>query len=622
MSLDSFRDRIWRSVEGAVDPFHDTDREVLPEDAWRFILYFADQAKGPFVLLLITGGLAGGVDAAMYWAVGWLIDLLDASSPARLLTDHWPELVALLFLILVVRAVVMIASVVVEQQVIVPGFYSMVRWQSFRRVIEQPYDFYQNDFAGRIATKIMQGGEAVGDFIVNMLQTMWSFLTFVVLAITILMSLDPMMGVVVALWFAGYAAIVRFLLPEMRRAGRETADQRSVFNGRLVDAFTNIMAVKLFDSGRREHAYIRDGLDRFLAAVIRLTRAVTTVRSAVAMLNGVMMSAIGAIAVMRWTGGGISTGSIAAALGLVFRLNQMSGWMMFNINGLIRNYATVQDAIRTISVKPSIRDVESAITLPRTRGDIRFERVSFHYGKGGGIIDDLSFHIRPGERVALVGPSGAGKTTIINLMLRLFDVEQGRILIDGQDIRSVTQVSLRAQFGVVSQEAMLMHRPIRDNIAYGKAGATDPEIIDVARRAAAHDFIVEVEDPRGRRGYEAHVGERGVKLSGGQRQRIAIARMMLKDAPILILDEATSALDSEIEAAIQDNLYRLMEGKTVIAIAHRLSTIAALDRLIVLDEGKIVEEGTHDTLLAKGGLYAQLWKRQSGGFLADRLAAE
>ncbi len=622
MTSDGFTDRIWRSVEGAIDPFHDTDREVLPQDAWKFIFYFANQAKGAFALLLITGGLAGAVDAAMYWAVGWLIDLLDASSPARLLQDHWPALVGLLFLILVVRAVVMIASAVVEQQVIVPGFYSMVRWQAFRRVIEQPYDFYQNDFAGRIATKIMQGGEAVGDFIVNMLQTMWSFLTFVVLAITILVSLDPLMGLVVALWFAGYAGIVRFLLPVMRSAGRETADQRSIFNGRLVDAFTNIMAVKLFDSGRREHTYIRDGLEGFLAAVIRLTRAVTTVRSAVAILNGIMMSAIGAIAVVSWTNGHISTGAIAAALGLVFRLNQMSGWMMFNINGLIRNYATIQDATRTISVKPTIRDAEGAVPLPRVKGDIRFENVSFHYGKEGGIIDNLSLHIRPGERVALVGPSGAGKTTIVNLMLRLFDVEEGRILIDGRDIRDVTQVSLRAQFGVVSQEAMLMHRSIRDNIAYGRPGASEAEIVDAAKRAAAHDFIVDVEDPKGRKGYDAHVGERGVKLSGGQRQRVAVARMMLKDAPVLILDEATSALDSEVEAAIQENLYRLMEGKTVIAIAHRLSTIAALDRLIVIDEGRIVEEGTHDELIASGGLYAQLWKRQSGGFLADRLAAE
>jgi ATP-binding cassette subfamily B multidrug efflux pump len=516
----------------------------------------------------------------------------------------------------------MIASAIVEQQVIVPGFYSMVRWQSFRRVIEQPYDFYQNDFAGRIATKIMQGGEAVGDFIVNMLQTMWSFLTFMVLAITILISVDPWMGLVVTLWFLGYAGIIWFLLPEMRRAGRATADERSIFNGRLVDAFTNIVSVKLFDSGRREHAYVRDGLENFLAAVVRLTRAVTTVRSAIALLNGIMMSTIAAICIMKWTGGGISTGAIAAALGLVFRLNQMSGWMMFNINGLVRNYATVQDATRTISVRPAIRDAADAKVLPRAKGDIRLENVTFHYGKGEGVIERLNLHVRPGERIALIGPSGAGKTTVVNLILRLFDVEGGRILIDGQDVRSVTQASLREQFGVVSQDAVLMHRAISDNIGYGKAGASQTEIEDAARRASAHDFIVDVADPRGRRGYDAQVGERGVKLSGGQRQRIAIARMMLKDAPILILDEATSALDSEVEAAIQDNLYRLMEGKTVIAIAHRLSTIAALDRLIVLDEGRIVEEGSHESLLAHGGLYAQLWKRQSGGFLGDRLAAE
>jgi len=622
MSDDRRRSRFWSRFEGAIDPFQDTDREVLPQTAWGFIVYFAMQAKWPFVLLLVTGGMAGLVDAVLYWSVGWLIDILDTTTPTALLTQRWPELLALIALVLVVRTAVMIASAIVEQQIIVPGFFSMVRWQSFRRVIEQPYDFYQNDFAGRIATKIMQGGEAVGDFVVNVLQTIWAFIAFFVLTVTILVSLDPLMGVVVAIWFAGYVGIIRFLLPEMRIAGRETADQRSIFNGRLVDAFTNIMAVKLFDSGRREHAYIRDGMETYLEAIVRLTRAVTTVRSAVAVLNGLMMAAVLSIAILAWTRGDVTTGAVAAALGLVFRLNQMSGWIMFNVNGLIRNYATVQDATRTISVQPAIRDNPDAAVLPPAKGDMRFEDVTFHYGKGGGVIAGLNLHIRPGERVALIGPSGAGKTTVVNLALRLFDVEGGRILIDGQDIAGVTQESLRSHIAMVTQDTSLLHRSIRDNIAYGRAGASAAEFVEAARRAEAHDFIVGVSDPRGRNGYDAHVGERGVKLSGGQRQRIAIARMMLKDAPILILDEATSALDSEAEAAIQDNLFRLMEGKTVIAIAHRLSTIAALDRLIVLDKGRIVEEGSHAALLARDGLYAQLWKRQSGGFLADRLAAE
>ena len=410
----------------------------------------------------------------------------------------------------------------------------------------------------------------------------------------------------------------------MRRAGRATADERSIFNGRLVDAFTNIMSVKLFDSGRREHAYVRDGLENFLAAVIRLTRAVTTVRSSVALLNGVMMSAIAAICIWqvdrrrhldrrdrRRARAGVPA---QPDVGLDDVQHQRPGPQLRDRPG--RDAHHLGRSRRSATPR-------TPRSLPRARGDIRFENVTFHYGKGGGVIDNLNLHIRPGERVALIGPSGAGKTTIVNLVLRLFDVEGGRILIDGQDVRSVTQASLRAQFGVVSQDAMLMHRSIRDNIGYGRAGATrGRDRATRRRRAAAHDFIVGVADPRGRKGYDAHVGERGVKLSGGQRQRIAIARMMLKDAPILILDEATSALDSEVEAAIQDNLYRLMEGKTVIAIAHRLSTIAALDRLIVLDEGRIVEEGTHDSLLARGGLYAQLWKRQSGGFLGDRLAAE
>jgi len=611
---------VWRRLENNIEPFGDAGREVLPREARKFILFFARQAKAPFFLLLIIGGLVGAVDASLYWSLGWLVDTLDAATPADLIRDRFWPLAGLLVLVLVIRSGVLIAAVAVEQQVIVPAFFTRVRWQAFRRVIEQPYAFYQNDFAGRIAAKVMQGSASVGDFIVALLQVFWSFVTFIALTVTILMTLDPLLGLIVAAWLACYLAIAWFLVPGLRDAGRRLADERSVVNGRMVDAFTNIMAVKLFDSGEREHGFVRDGMTRMLAASRRLTRMITTVRSCVAILNGFLVACVGWVAVAGWIDGAITSGSIAAAMGMVLRLTQMSGWIMFSINGLIRNFATVQDATRTISVEPAIRDRISAVDLRTAEGDIRFENVTFRYGGSDGVIGNFNLHIRAGERVALVGPSGGGKTTIVNLLLRLFDVEGGRISVDGVDIRDVTQSSLRAQFGVVAQDPVLMHRSIRDNIAYGRPGAGDEEVSGAAQAARAHEFIAAIVDPKGRIGYDAHVGERGVKLSGGQRQRIAIARMMLKNAPILLLDEATSSLDSEVEAAIQDNLYRLMEGKTVIAVAHRLSTIAALDRLIVIDEGGIVEEGGHDELIARGGLYAKLWKRQSGGFLA--MAAE
>ncbi len=615
---------VWNRVERFVEPFNDTDREVLPRNAWAFITYFARQARWPFIVLLVIGGLAGAVEAALYWGVGWLIDILDNASPETLLRDHWLELTGMLVLLLVVRALVMVGAAIIEQQVIVPRFYTMVRWQAFRRVIEQPYAFFQDDFAGRIATKIMQAGESVGDFIVTSLQSLWSFLTFIVLTGAVLSALDWRMGVVVAIWGAGYALIVRYLLPRLRAAGKNNANERSVLNGRLVDIFTNILTVKLFDTGEREHGDVKGALGNYLGAVTHLTRMITLVRTAVAVLNGLMMAAVGVLAVQGWMAGTMTTGAIAATMGLVFRLNQMSGWMMFNINGLIRAFSTIQDAVETISVEPAIRDKPDAIALPRTSGRIHFQNVRFNYGKDDvRLFEDLDLAIEPGEKVGLVGPSGAGKSTLIALMLRLFEPEAGRVTIDGTDIADVTQVSLRAQFGVVSQEPSLLHRSLRDNIAYGAHGATQADIEAAARKAKAHEFILDARDPKGRAGYGAHVGERGIKLSGGQRQRVAIARVMLKDAPILILDEATSALDSEIEAAIQENLAGLMDGKTVIAIAHRLSTIAAMDRLVVVDNGRIVQMGRHDALLREtDGLYARMWTRQSGGFLSFPQAAE
>ncbi len=615
---------VWNRFERYIDPFSNTDDDVLPHDAWGFIFHFAKEAKGPFVLMLVIGGLVGAVDASLYWAVGYVIDIIDQSTPETLIEDFGLQLLLILGLLLVVRAVVMSGAAITEQQVIIPRFNTMVRWQSFRRIIAQPYAFYQDDFAGRIATKIIQAGEAVGDFSVTILQSLWSFLTFVILTFIVLSTLSWQMGLVVAVWFAGYVIVARSLLPKLRAVGKINANERSIFTGRLVDIFTNILTVKLFDSGANEYNGARDAIDRYMSTITFHTRYITLIRVCVAVLNGLMMSAIGVLCVLGWMSGSLTTGSIAAAMGLVFRLNQMSGWMMFNLNGLIRSFSTVQDAVETISVAPKITDRPDAKVLAPVQGDIRFEGVTFNYEKSDvGLFDALHLEIKPGEKIGIVGPSGAGKSTLVSLVLRLFEPKTGRILLDGHDINSVTQASLRAQFGVVSQDPALMHRSLAENIAYGKPGASQAEIDEAARKAKAYDFIQDARDPKGRAGFEAHVGERGIKLSGGQRQRVAIARVMLKDAPVLILDEATSALDSEIEAAIQDNLGQLMEGKTVIAIAHRLSTIAQMDRLIVFDKGKIVQVGTHQSLLAeKNGLYARLWARQSGGFIAVSEAAE
>ncbi|MEN3794484.1 ABC transporter ATP-binding protein [Fulvimarina sp. MAC3] len=633
MMMDGFLKRF----ENVLDPFEDKGEaeeharfnrvghlDPLPNDANRFIWHFAKQAKWPLIGLLVCGGLTGLVEAVMFTGVGWLVDAMDTTSPSTFIAEHFWLIAGLLFVTLIGRALVLFAASVLEEQMIAPSFFNRIRWQSYRRIIDQSYTFFQNDFAGRLAQKVQQAGQATGDFVTTVLQTFWSFITFVVLTISILGAIDWRMSVVLAIWSLGYIWMIRNLLPQIRILGRERANANSVWTGRVVDSFTNILSVKLFDATRKEDAFVKEGFAKYVDAVRRLCRALTTIRTAIAVLNGLMMTGVGWVAIVGWQSGVVSTGGVAAALGLVLRLNQMSGWMMFNINGLVRNYGTIQDAVATISPLPNLIDKPDALPLKVEKGAVAFENITFHYGKGEGVIEDFSLDIKPGEKVGLVGRSGAGKTTLVNLLLRLYDVEDGRITIDGQAISEVTQSSLRAAIGVVTQDTALLHRSIRENIAYGRSDASDEEVFDAAARANAAEFIPTLRDPKGNAGYQATVGERGIKLSGGQRQRIAIARVLLKDAPILLLDEATSALDSEVEAAIQDNLNQMMDGKTVIAIAHRLSTIASLDRLIVIDQGRIVEEGRHADLIQRGGLYAQLWNRQSGGFIGDleREAAE
>jgi ATP-binding cassette subfamily B multidrug efflux pump len=482
--------------------------------------------------------------------------------------------------------------------------------------------FYQDEFAGRVATKVMQTALAVRDTVM-IVSDMMVFVAIYFVTIAWLVGgfnawmLLPLLG-----WFALFFLSLRFFVPRLSHVARAQADARALMTGRITDAYTNITTVKLFSHARREAGYVRAAMEEFMASVHRQMRLVTVFEIVNHSLSMGLILATAGTALWLWSQGQVGVGAVAAATAMALRLNGMSHWIMWEAAQLFENIGTVQDGINTLARMHAVVDRPGAQPLTVTRGDIRFEAVTFAYGGQRPVVENFSLHIRPGEKIGLVGRSGAGKSTVVNLLLRFYDIEHGRILIDGQDIATVTQDSLRAQIGMVTQDTSLLHRSVRDNILYGRPDAGDAEMIAAARRAEADDFITGLTDPRGRTGYDAHVGERGVKLSGGQRQRIAIARVMLKDAPILLLDEATSALDSEVETAIQTNLYRLMQGKTVVAIAHRLSTIAAMDRLIVLDKGRVVEEGDHHSLLGRGGLYARLWARQSGGFLAEDVEDE
>ena len=466
----------------------------------------------------------------------------------------------------------------------------------------------------------MQTALAVRECVIKLIDVLNYVIVYFLGMLVIVGSADWRLAMPLAIWLACYIGLLRYFIPRLGKVSEEQADARSTMTGRVVDSYTNIQTVKLFSHARREASFAREGMTSFIDTVYRSMRLVTTLFGLLYVLNSLLLFSVTAASIWLWLGNAVTIGAVAVVIGLVLRLWGMSQWIMWEVSGLFENIGTVQDGITSISMPRLVEDKPGAKEIVVPHGEIIFERIGFHYGKGKGVIENLSLVVRPGEKVGLVGRSGAGKSTLVNLLLRFYDLESGRILIDGQDISAVTQDSLRANIGMVTQDTSLLHRSVRDNILYGRPDAAEALVVEAARRAEALDFIAALADPKGRKGLDAHVGERGVKLSGGQRQRIAIARVMLKDAPILILDEATSALDSEVEAAIQENLYRLMEGKTVIAIAHRLSTIAAMDRLVIMDDGEIIEEGTHDELVARNGLYAQLWQRQSGGFLLDTKA--
>ncbi|MSO72833.1 MAG: ABC transporter ATP-binding protein [Rhodospirillaceae bacterium] len=579
-----------------------------------FYWHYVKQARGLVAALFVTGSVVALLDLLVPVFIGRIVDLVSSFTAEEVLRDHWPELVFMALVQLCLRPTVLLTQNLITNQAVVPGLTNLIRWQSHWHVVRQGWSFFQNDFAGRIANRIMQTGPSLRESVILANQAVLYILVYGGSAIALLANTDPRLTVPVIAWFAGYAVLLRVFVPRLRDRSRAVSEMRSAVTGRVVDSYTNILTVKLFARPRDEDAFVRSSLDEHTEAYRGLLRLMTAFTLALSTMNAALVVGMGSDAVWLWSVGEVPVGTVAMALPLAWQISNMSGWIANSITNIFENVGTVQDGMKSIAVPRVMGDSREAVPLRVTAGAVRFEDVHFGYGTSRGVLQGIDLTIAPGERIGLVGPSGAGKSTIVNLLLHFFEVETGRILIDGQDIANVTQESLRAGIAMVTQDTSLLHRSIRENIRYGKPDAGDGEIRDAAIQAHALDFIECLEDWQGRRGFDAQVGERGVKLSGGQRQRIALARVILKNAPILVLDEATSALDSEVEAAIQEQLGTLMEGRTVIAIAHRLSTIARMDRLVVMDLGRIVEVGTHDDLLARGGAYARLWRRQSGGF--------
>jgi ATP-binding cassette subfamily B multidrug efflux pump len=589
-----------------------------------FLWHFARQAKWLFAALFVVELLVALSDSAVPWFMGRLVTMVTKTPPDRFLSLSWPWLVGMAIVVVIVRPVVTLTRYLITNQAIAAPFTGLIRWQSHWHVVRQSWAFFQNDFAGRISNRVMQTAPSVRSTLTATITTVWYILVYGASAIALTAAADRWLAVPILLWFSGYAVLLLYFVPRMRERSKVSSVARSTLMGRIVDSYTNILTVKLFARAREEDQYVRNAVDRHVGLFSASQRLLTVFGALLDVLNALLIAGSGGLALLLWRYGIVEVGAIAMVLPLTLQLTNMSRQIASRITDIFEDIGVVQEGMLTIAQPLQLPDPAGAQPLSVREGHIDFKNVNFDYGReaGAGVLQNFNLTLQPGEKIGLVGRSGAGKSTVVNLLLRFFDLEGGAILIDGQDISDLTQESLRSQISVVTQDTSLLHRSIRANIRYGRPAASDEDILRAAKLAHAHDFILDLEDWHGRRGYDAHVGERGVKLSGGQRQRVAIARVILKDAPILVFDEATSALDSEVEAAIQSSLGTLMEGKSVIAIAHRLSTIAQMDRLVVLEHGRIVEQGSHRELIAHGGHYAALWRHQAGGFIdADDMQA-